>query len=103
VEFYGQTVPAESIIVMVPPAANRDERKWEDPERFDIHRSPAQIFTFSFGPHFCLGVNLARLEGRIALESILPRIPEWTVDYDKAVLTKGIDTRGWERLPVTVG
>jgi cytochrome P450 len=103
VEFYGQTVPAESIIVMVPPAANRDERKWEDPDRFDIHRSPAQIFTFSFGPHFCLGVNLAKLEGRIALEAILPRIPEWAVDYDNVVLTKGIDTRGWERLPVTVG
>ena len=77
--------------------------KWEDAERFDIHRNPAQIFTFSFGPHFCLGANLAKIEGRIALETILPRIPEWTVDYDEAALTKGIDTRGWERLPVTVG
>jgi cytochrome P450 len=103
VEFHGQTVPAESILVLLPPAANRDERKWVDSERFDIHRDPAQIFTFSFGPHFCLGANLAKIEGRIALETILPRIPEWTVDYDKAVLTKGIDTRGWERLPVTVG
>ena len=102
VEFHGQTIPAERILVVLPPAANRDERKWEDPERFDIHRDPAQIFTFSFGPHFCLGANLAKIEGRIALETILQRIPEWTVDYDSAVLTKGIDTRGWERLPVTV-
>lgn len=103
VEFHGNTIPAESILVVLPPAANRDERKWEDPDRFDIHRDPAQIFTFSFGPHFCLGANLAKIEGRIALETILPRIPEWTVDHEDAVLTKGIDTRGWERLPVTVG
>ncbi len=103
VEFHGKTVPAESILVVLPPAANRDESKWEDSERFDIHRKPAQVFTFSFGAHFCLGANLAKLEGRIALETILPRIPEWTVDYDNAVLTQGIDTRGWERLPVTIG
>ena len=77
VEFHGTTIPAESILVVLPPAANRDESKWEDPERFDIHREPAQIFTFSFGPHFCLGANLARLEARIALETILPRIPDW--------------------------
>lgn len=103
VEFHGRTVPAESIVVLLPPAANRDEQQWEDAERFDIHRNPAQIFTFSFGPHFCLGANLAKIEGRIALETILPRISEWTVDYDEAALTKGIDTRGWERLPVTIG
>ena len=74
-----------------------------EPERFDIHREPAQIFTFGFGPHFCLGANLARVETRIALETILPRIPGWTVDYDGAALTTGIATRGWDRLPVTVG
>jgi cytochrome P450 len=103
VEFHGTTIPADSIIVVLPPAANRDETKWEDSERFDIHRKPAQVFTFSFGPHFCLGANLAKIEGRIALETILPRIPEWHVDRENAVLTKGIDTRGYERLPVTVG
>lgn len=84
------------------PAANRDEAKWDDPDRFDIHRNPAQVYTFGFGPHFCLGASLARIEGRIALETILQRIPEWTCNYDDAVLTKGIDTRGWEQLPVSV-
>ena len=101
-EFHGQTIPAESIVVMVPPAANRDETKWDDPDRFDVHRKPEQHFTFSFGPHFCLGANLARVEARIALETILPRIPEWTCDFDNAELTGGIDTRGWAKLPVTV-
>jgi cytochrome P450 len=103
VEFHGLTVPAESIVVVLPPAANRDERKWADPERFDIHRKPGQIFTFGFGPHFCLGANLAKLETRIALETVLSRIPEWTCDYDNSSLTSGIDTRGWQRLAVTVG
>ena len=50
VEFHGQTVPAGSVLVVVPPAANRDERKWDDPDRFDIHREPAQIFTFGSAP-----------------------------------------------------
>jgi cytochrome P450 len=103
VDFHGGTIPADSIVVLIPPAANRDERKWDDPERFDIHRTPAQILTFGFGPHFCLGANLARLEMRVAYETLLPRIPEWTCDYDQASLTKGIDTRGWESLPVHVG
>jgi cytochrome P450 len=101
-EFHGKVIPKDSIITLLPPAANRDETKWENSEQFDIHRKPGQIFTFSFGPHFCLGANLAKIEGRIALETILRRIPEWTVDYDNAVLTKGIDTRGWERLPVSI-
>jgi cytochrome P450 len=102
-EFHGRTIPADSIIVMLPPSANRDERKWDDPERFDIHRKPAQILTFGFGPHFCLGANLARLEARVALETLLDRVPAWTADYERARLTLGIATRGWEVLPVSVG
>jgi cytochrome P450 len=101
-EFHGQTIPKDSVLVVVPPAANRDEVEWEDSERFDIHREPKQHFAFSFGPHFCLGANLARIESRIALETILPRIPEWTCDFDNGVLTAGIDTRGWSSLPVSI-
>jgi cytochrome P450 len=103
-EWYGQTVPVGSIMVVLPGSANRDERKWgDDAGVFDIHRKPGQILTFSFGTHYCLGANLAKIEARIAFETILPRIPKWTVDYSKAELTKGIDTRGWEKLPVSVG
>jgi cytochrome P450 len=102
-EFHGGVIPAEKAVVVVPPAANRDETKWDDPDRFDIHRPAQQHMTFSFGPHFCLGANLARIEGHIALETILSRIPDWTVDEEKAALTKGCDTRGWDTLPVTVG
>jgi len=87
---------------VIPPAANRDERQWDDSERFDVRRKAEQHYTFSFGPHFCLGANLARVEARIALETILPRISEWTCDLDNAALTSGIDTRGWAKLPVTI-
>jgi cytochrome P450 len=102
-EFHGQVIPADSIVVVLPAAANRDERKWADPERFDVSRPIVQNMTFGFGPHFCLGANLARLEMRIALETLLERIPEWTVDHSGAELTLGIATRGWDRLPVSVG
>jgi cytochrome P450 len=102
-EWYGETVPAGSIMVVIPPSANRDPRKWgEDSEVFDIHRKPGQSMTFSFGTHFCLGANLAKIEARVAFETILPKIPEWTCDYSKAHRTGGAETRGWESLPVTV-
>ena len=103
VEFHGQSVPAETVLVVVPEQPIANETMFEDPDRFDIHRHPGQIFTFSFGAHFCLGASLARMETKIALETILPSgPPEWTVDPESACLTGGIDTRGWEHLPVQV-
>jgi cytochrome P450 len=102
VELHGQTIPAGSIVIGLPGSANRDERHHDDPDRFDITRKPGQIFTFSFGPHFCLGASLARLEARLALEAALKYFPTWTVDYSGASLTTGIDTRGWDHLAVDV-
>jgi cytochrome P450 len=101
-EFHGKTVPSQSVMVVLPGAANRDERQFADPNTFDIHRTPSQILTFSLGPHFCLGASLARLEMRVVLEEVLARFPNWVVDESNSDLTKGIDTRGWETLPVSV-
>jgi cytochrome P450 len=103
VEFYGQSLPKDSLIVVLPGSANRDERHVVDPDVFDITRSPGQMFTFSFGPHFCLGAALARLETRVSMEAALKHFPNWTVDHSGARLTSGIDTRGWDSLPVIVG
>ena len=64
VEVYGQTVPAGSAMLFVVGAANRDERRYDDPDRFDIHRTIGQHLAFGYGIHFCLGAALARLEGR---------------------------------------
>ena len=90
VELHGTTVPAGSIIITLPGAANRDDRHYEDGDTFDVTRKVDQQFAFSFGPHFCLGASLARLETRIATEAILQRFPDFTVDHDNAALTEGI-------------
>jgi len=100
VAMHGSTVPTGSVVVVLPGAANRDDRHVADAESFDIRRAPGQILSFGFGPHFCLGASLARLELRIALEAILEQFSSWDVDEASAALVPGINTRGWERLPV---
>jgi hypothetical protein len=61
-------------------SANRDERKWTDPERFDISRKPSDHLGFGFGIHACVGMNLARLEMRCLLEAMIPRVTRIDVD-----------------------
>ena len=61
-----------------------------------------QHLTFGFGLHFCLGANLARLEGRVALDELLNRFPEWDVDYDGMKLAPTSTVRGWERMPLVL-
>ena len=102
VELYDQAVPPGSALLFVVAAANRDERRYEDPDRFDIHRDIGQHLAFGYGIHFCLGAALARLEGRIALDEMLGRFPEWDVDLDRASLAPTSTVRGWETLPVIV-
>jgi cytochrome P450 len=100
VEYYGTTIPAGSAVMMLLAAANRDPRRYRDPDVFDIHRDDITHLTFGFGLHFCLGANLARLEGRIALEELLDRFPEWDVDYDRMRLAPTSTVRGWETMPL---
>lgn len=100
VEHYGQIVPQGSMILLLNASANRDERQFEDPDRFDIHRKSQRHLSFGYGLHFCLGSHLARLEGRIALEEVLKRFPEWEIDWDRASQARTSTVRGWETLPV---
>jgi cytochrome P450 len=102
VEIAGQPVPAGSSVIALPGAANRDERRYEDPDRMDVRRNIGRIVTFGLGAHLCLGANLARLEGRVALEEVLMRWPDWTVDESNAKLAVGIEVRGWDTLPVFI-
>jgi len=99
VEHHGEVVPAGSALLLLTASANRDERKFADAERFDIHRSIDRQLAFGYGIHFCLGSALARLEGRIALEEVLKRFPSWEIDWDHAVQARTSTVRGWERLP----
>ncbi|EID09984.1 hypothetical protein MXEN_18614 [Mycobacterium xenopi RIVM700367] len=102
VEYYGQTVPTGSIMLLLNGSANRDERHFTDGERFDIHRTGSHL-SFGHGLHFCLGSALARMEARVALEEVLNRWPDWQVDYDNAVRAHTASVRGWARLPVITG
>jgi cytochrome P450 len=104
VSYYGQTVPEGSAMMMLIGAANRDHRQFPpDGDVFDIHREPRQHLSFSVGTHYCLGSALARLEGRIALEEILKRFPEWEVDLSNAALSPTSTVRGWEAMPAVLG
>jgi cytochrome P450 len=100
VEYYGTTVPEGSIMVLLNGSANRDERHFPDGDSFDIHREIGRHQAFGYGIHLCLGAALARLEGRVALDEVLTRFPEWEVDYDKARRARTSTVRGWETLPV---
>jgi cytochrome P450 len=101
-EHHGVTVPAGSAILFLIGAANRDDRRFPVGDRFDIHRQDGGHLTFSYGIHFCLGAALARLEGRVALEELLVRFPEWDVDLENARLSPTSTVRGWETLPVRI-
>ena len=99
-ELYGQKVPEGNAMLFLVGSANRDDRRFSDGDRFDIHRKIVQHLTFGHGTHFCLGAALARLEGRVALEEVLKRFPEWEVDWASAKLASTSTVRGWETLPV---
>ena len=101
VEYHGQTVSEGSIMMFLPSSANRDDRAFPpDGDQFDIHRTIGTHLTFGHGIHFCLGAALARLEGRVALDEVLNRFPDWEVDWTRAELDIS-HIRGWKSLPVT--
>jgi hypothetical protein len=98
-EFHGVKIPAGSALCVLVAAANRDSRKFPNADQFDIHRERLPHMTFGYGFHACIGNALARVEGRIALDEILNRFPEWDVDLDSAHLSSTSTVRGWETLP----
>jgi cytochrome P450 len=100
VDYYGTTVPAGSAMLLSMASANRDPRRYTRPDVFDITRADTQHLTFGYGLHFCLGASLARLEGRVALDEMLNRFPEWDVDHDGMSLFPTSTVRGWETMPV---
>jgi hypothetical protein len=98
-EFHGTKVPAGSALLCLVGSGNRDERKFVNAEQFDINRARVPHLTFGHGIHVCLGNALARVEGRIALDELLNRFPEWDVDLENARLSSTSTVRGWETLP----
>jgi len=99
-ESHGQTVPAGTAMMLLIGAANRDEARFVGGDTFNIHREARPHLGFGHGIHACIGAMLARVEGRVALQEVLKRFPEWHVDYDHAELASTSTVRGWETLPV---
>jgi cytochrome P450 len=102
VEIHDRVIPVDAKVVLLTGAATRDEREYEDPDRFDIRRRFDGHVSLGLGIHFCLGAALARMEGRIGIEETLRRFPTWEVDHDGARLLYTSTVRGYDRLPVVV-
>jgi len=98
---HGETIPADSRIVLLWASANRDERRWDNPDAFDVERDPKRHFAFGEGIHHCLGAPLARLEGRIILETLLSREPDFDVGEPERL--PQVIIRGIGRLPISFG
>jgi cytochrome P450 len=101
VELHGVTIPAEKRVVLITGAAVHDERKYPDPELFDIHRIVDRHVSFGFGIHLCLGAAVARLETRIAFEELLARVPHYEIDERGVVRAYSSNVRGLQNLPIT--
>ena len=101
VTLHGVTIPAGGRVVLVTGAANRDERQFPDPDRFDITRGRSRHLGFGEGVHGCLGAPLARLEARIALEEALPVLGDYELAGTPTFYPSSPNMYVWKRLPVT--
>jgi cytochrome P450 len=79
-EVAGQPMRAGQRVILLYASANRDEREFDDPDRFDVNRRMDRHLGFGHGVHFCIGAHAARLEGIVLLQELLARVPEWHVD-----------------------
>jgi cytochrome P450 len=101
VEWYGRTVPQGARILLLIGAANRDEREYSEPDRFDIDRQIPEPLGFGQGVHFCLGASLARLETRVALEEFTRRFPRYAVDESRCRRVHMSNVHGFASVPFT--
>jgi cytochrome P450 len=99
VDWHGTAVRRNSRILLLTGSAGRDERTYRDADRFDVLRKLDRHVTFGYGPHFCLGAALARLEAKVVLEETLRRFPAWEVDEDRLEFVRTSTVRGPSRVP----
>ncbi|HVM98455.1 MAG TPA: cytochrome P450 [Candidatus Acidoferrales bacterium] len=100
VELHGMMLPKGDRVILLLGAGNRDERVFERANEFDITRPPQQHLAFGFGIHVCLGASLARLEGRVALEEVLSRLPDYEIDEARMERVHSPNVRGYARVPM---
>jgi cholest-4-en-3-one 26-monooxygenase len=102
VDLHGQTITKGQKLLLLYPSANRDETVFEDPERFDMTRTPNDHMAFGFGSHFCLGNRLARMELQIMFDRLLERLPDLALATDAELPKRAANfVSGYETMPVT--
>jgi hypothetical protein len=101
-ELHGGKLREGDKLVLLVGAANRDERVFPEPDRFDLGRDTTSSLAFGQGNHFCLGASLARLEGRVALEELQRRAPDWEIEPAGIARVHSVNVRGFAALPVRV-
>jgi cytochrome P450 len=102
VELLGTLLPDSTRVLLLIGSANRDERVFPDPDRYDLDRDTSKLVSFGSGRHFCLGAALARLEARVGLGELVSRVGDYEVDAASAERVHSINVRGFASLPTTV-
>ena len=97
-ELHGVRIPKGGFLALFLGSANRDERRFPDPDRFDVARAPKGFPGFGFGNHFCLGASLARLEAKLMLEALAPELPRWARADARVERIESFLVRGPKRL-----
>jgi len=99
-ELHDVRIPGGSFVLSYIGSANRDERRFEDPDRFDLHRDPHGHLSFAHGPHYCPGASLGKRMGAIALEAVLDRMPDIRRINPETEWLPSLWVRGAKTLPV---
>ena len=97
---HGQSLRKGQGVLFLYASANRDEREFDKPDRFDIARRAQRFLSFGAGTHACLGTHVARMEGRVTLEAILSRMPDYEVQLDRAQRLRTEFVQGYSHLPI---
>lgn len=102
VTLHGKTIPAGDAVILINGSASRDERFFPDADRFDIdrQRKVGYNLNFGYGIHSCLGAALARMEGRMALDTLLDLIPRYEIDRSGLQRVHMTNVLGWCNVPV---
>jgi cytochrome P450 len=100
VELHGQRMRPGQAVIFLYASGNRDEREFDRPERFDIHRNPPRTLSFGHGTHACIGLHVARLEGRIALRKLLEKFPRYEIETDRLERYATEFVQGYSRMPI---
>ena len=101
VQMHGTTIPAGAYVLSYIASGNRDERRFDAPDRFDIHRDAHHHLSFAHGPHYCPGAALGKRMGAIALEAVMERLPQLRRLHNNTEWLASLWVRGARRLPVT--